>query len=103
MKSGSKLIDELFDRLLRRPQADGPLSGHEVVSELIPGGGAEPGHYRLESHGADGSVKVETFRVDEQGQVVDVRVSVRKARPGPGKGERKKTRKPKRKSKRTET
>jgi hypothetical protein len=85
-----KSTDEILEGLLRDPEPERPLRGHELLA-MLSLGNLEPGNYEVETALPDGSVEVETFRVDEEGEVRDVEVSVKprareKKRKGSGEG-----------------
>lgn len=107
-----KSTDEILEELLDNPESDRPLRGHEIARILFLGR-IEPGEYRYEIDkvGDTGdSVEIETFKVDEDGNVKDLktwrerpdgstaesatrkgkgrRSKKRPARPGPGRNDR---------------
>lgn len=63
-----KSTDEILEELLGNPETDRPLRGHEIAQMLFLGR-IEPGEYRYE----DG-VEIETFTVEEDGQVKDLKI-----------------------------
>lgn len=63
-----KSTDEILEELLGNPEPDRPLRGHEIA-RMLSLGCIEPGEYRYE----DG-VEIETFTVDEDGQVKNLKI-----------------------------
>jgi hypothetical protein len=85
-----KSTDEILEELLSNPEVERPLRGHEVLS-MLNLGNIEPGSYEVETAHPDGSVESEAFRVNEEGQIQNLEVSVKSAarmrqRKGSGKG-----------------
>lgn len=68
-----KSTDQILEELLNNPEPDRPLRGHEIARILFLGR-IEPGEYRYETGYMDGSVEIETFTVDEDGQVKDLKI-----------------------------
>ena len=85
-----KSTDEILEELLSKEEPERPLRGHELLS-MLGLGQIEPGSYEVETTLSDGSVETEKFRVNEDGEVCDLEVSVRPAARGEkrkGSGER---------------
>ncbi len=73
-----RTTDEILEELLSNEEPERPLHGHELLS-MLGLGEIEPGNYEVETTLPDGSVETEKFRVDDEGEVRDVEVSVRPA------------------------
>jgi hypothetical protein len=71
-----KSIDEILEGLLNNPEPERPLRGHELLS-MMSLGNIEPGNYEVETPRPDGSIEIETFRVDEDGKIQDLQLSVK--------------------------
>jgi hypothetical protein len=78
---GRRTTDEILEELLSNEEPERPLRGHELLS-MLGLGQIEPGNYEVETTLSDGSVETEKFRVDEDGEVRDMEVSVRPAARG---------------------
>lgn len=109
MTSRHKSTDEILEELLDNPEPDRPLRGHEIA-RILSLGRIEPREYQYEVGYMDGSVEIETFTVDEDGHVKDLKIwrerpdgstaepasrkgkgrrsKKRTARPGPGRNDR---------------
>lgn len=76
-----RTTDEILKELLSSEEPERPLRGHELLS-ILGMGRIEPGSYEVETTLSDGSIETEKFRVDEDGEVRDLEVSVRPAGRG---------------------
>jgi hypothetical protein len=68
LPSKRKQNNEASHSLLKNAELERPLSGHELI-RLQYMGRIPPGEYRCENEYIDGSIKIETFRVDEDGHI----------------------------------
>ena len=79
--------DEILEELLRNPEPERPLRGHEIT-RMANGGRIPPGEYRYESPLEDGRKEIETFEADEDGRVKNLKIWVENPEPAgskPGK------------------
>ncbi len=65
--------DEILEELLKNPEPERPLRGHEII-RMANAGRIPPGEYRYESPLADGRIEIETFEVDEDGRVKNLKI-----------------------------
>jgi hypothetical protein len=73
---------------LRKLEAGGQLAAHEIACLVYQG--LPPGEHRCETEYFDGRTEIETFRVDENGQIRDVKRWIEKPNPSQPKSAKKK-------------
>lgn len=67
--------DEILEELLKNPELERPLRGHEIL-RMTYAGRIPPGEYRYESPLVDGRIEIETFEADEEGRVKNLKIWV---------------------------
>ena len=67
--------DEILEELLKNSEPERPLRGHEIL-RMTYAGRIPPGEYRSESPLVDGRKEIETFEVDEEGRVKNLKIWV---------------------------
>jgi hypothetical protein len=84
--------DEILEELLKHPEPERPLRGHEII-RMAYMGRIPPGEYRYETEFMDGRKQIETFEADEDGQVKNLKIWVENPEPADPKPERRGTKK----------
>jgi len=67
--------DEILEELLNNPEPERPLRGHEIL-RMAYAGCIPPGEYRYESPLVDGRKEIETFEVNEEGKIMNLKIWV---------------------------
>lgn len=83
--------DEILEELLKNPEPERPLRGHEIIRMLYMGR-IPPGEYRYETESMDGKREIETFEADEDGRVKNLKIWVKNPEPKESKLKKQKTR-----------
>lgn len=73
MPSRPKSTDEILEELLQESGPERPLRGHEII-RMVYAGRIPPGEYRYETKYMDGSVEIETFRADKNGNIRNLKI-----------------------------